>query len=337
MTSKRSWPHPATPPSSCRHLLILMIGVIVAPIALAAESDCPRPMADVIPILEKMENAWIEVSDYTAVLLKTERFIDGAIIEERTLIKFSKPNQLYLNVLEGVNAGAEILFPKPGTGSVILARPGGVSGAIAGFLVNIPAVGRLIPYEFDLYDSRFVNGQHHPLPDSTLAGMINLVSVNLRTAARYLEGSMCFHGNEIVDGQQVAKIEARFPSEVGIWHTVTEGETLWTIGQDYQQDRYVILYRNPSIDPENALPPGERVFVPRYYAPRALMWVSDSVHMPLKLQMFDMEKRLYEAYSNFDLRIDVGLTDEDFDPVLHGFPTVTTTDEGASMQDSGSR
>jgi len=87
----------------------------------------------------------------------------------------------------------------------------------------------------------------------------------------------------------------------------------------------------------NALPPGERVFVPRYYAPRALMWVSDSAHLPLKLQIFDMEKRLYEAYSTLDLRIDVGLTDKDFDPALHGFPTVTRSDEGPSMQDSRSR
>jgi len=65
MTNKPSMPHPATPPSSCRYLLILMIGVIVVPIAPATESDCTRPMTDVIPMLEKMERAWIEVSDYS--------------------------------------------------------------------------------------------------------------------------------------------------------------------------------------------------------------------------------------------------------------------------------
>lgn len=337
MTNNHSRLRPSALALSCRNLLILMIGLIAAPMAAASESVCARPMADVMPMLEKMERAWDEVSDYTAVLLKTERFIDGAITEERGNIKFRKPNQLYLHVLEGANAGAEVLFPKPGTDSVILGRPGGVSGAVAGFLVNMPAVGQLIPYEFDLYDGRLVDGQHHPLPDSSLAGMMRLVSVNLRKAARHLEGSMCFRGTEIVDGKRVTKIEARFPSESGIWHTVVEGETLWTIGQDYEQDRYVILYRNPSVDPEGALRPSERVFVPRYYAPRALIWVSDSEHLPLKLQMFDTKRRLYESYSNVDLRVDVGLSDEDFDPVLHGFPAVTTSDEGASKADSGTR
>lgn len=288
-------------------------------------------------MVEKMEQSWSEVTDYTSILIKTERFVDGSITEERGRIRFRKPNQLYLNVLEGANKGAELLFPKPGTETVVLGRPGGVSGAVAGFLVNMPAIGNLIPHEFDLDDGRLRDGQHHPLPDSTLAGMTRLVSSNLRKAARHLEGSMCFHGTEIVDGQPATKIEARFPAEVGFWHTVAEGETLWTLGEDYKQDRYVIRYNNPSIDPDNALQPGERVFVPRYYAPRAVLWMSNSSHLPLKLQMFDVEERLYESYANTVLRIDVGLTDEDFDPVLHGFPAVTTSDEGSSRTGSTSR
>ena len=72
--------------------------------------------------------------------------------------------------------------------------------------------------------------------------------------------------------------------------------------------------------------------MPQYYAPRSLLWVSKSYNLPVKLQMYDIEKRLYEAYSNIDLQIDVGLGKKDFDPVLHGFPVVTTSDEKPSRE-----
>jgi hypothetical protein len=321
----------------CGCVLFLMLGAVLAPLASAAEGVCNRPMIDAMPLLEKMERSWNGVSDYTAVLVKTERFVDGAVTEERGTIKFRKPDQLYLHLQEGANAGAELLFPKPGTDNLVLGRPGGVSGAVAGFLIGVPAIGRLIPYEFDLEDVRLMVGQHHPLPDSSIAGMMRLISTNVRTAARHLEGSMCFHSNETVDGMTAVKLEVRLPSDVGRWHTVVEGETLWTIAEDYKQDRYVVLYNNPSVESEKPLQAGERIFVPRYYAPRALIWVSRLHHLPLKMQIFDSEMRLYEDYSNVDLRVDVGLTDEDFDPALHGFPVVTTSGGDAAELGSPSR
>lgn len=303
-----------------RFLPILGAASLAFAPAAGAENPCFRPVTEVLPLLEKMERSWDEVTDYTAILLKTERFIDGTVTKERGMIKFRKPNQLYLHVLQGANQGAEVLFPKPGTDSVVLGRPGGVSGALAGFLVKVPAIGGLIPYEFDLDEGRLMKGQHHPLTDSTIKGMLRLVSVNVRAAARNREGAACVHPVERVDGKRALRLELRAPANAGTWHTVVEGETLWSIGGDYRQDRYVILYNNPSMDPVNPLPAGAKVFVPRYYAPRSVIWVGEASSLPLRLQMFDREGRLYESYTNTRLEIDVGLTDEDFDPVRHGFP-----------------
>lgn len=323
--------HPALPqaarPFLRRAFLLLGAALLAAPPAPASADPCFRPVSEILPLLKQMERAWDTVTDYTAILLKTERFVDGTITRERGLIRFRKPNQLYLNVLEGANEGAEVLFPKPGTDSVVLGRPGGVSGAVAGFLVKVPAIGSLIPYEFDLDEGRLMDGQHHPLPDSTLKGMMRLVSTNVRAAARNREGSACLHPVEMVDGTPTRPLELLAPADAGVWHTVTEGETLWTIGAAYGQDRYVILYNNPGIDPVSSLQAGERIFVPRYYAPRAVIWVGIASKLPIKLEMFDRENRLYESYTNTKLRLDVGLTDEDFDPVRHGFPAVTTADE----------
>jgi hypothetical protein len=53
--------------------------------------------------------------------------------------------------------------------------------------------------------------------------------------------------------------------------------------------------------------------------------------------MYDAENRLYEAYSNVELRLDVGLTAEDFDPVLYGFPAVASADGETSTAASNTR
>jgi outer membrane lipoprotein-sorting protein len=337
MTKDRSRLHYAAMVFMGRFAALLAAGVVAAPVAPAAEVTCSRPVADALPLIEKMERSWGEVSDYTSTLLKTERFVDGTVTEARGQVKFRKPDQLYLHVLEGANAGAELLFPKPGTNSVVLGRPGGVSGVVAGFLVKMPAIGRLIPYEFDLNDGRLMDGQHHPLPDVTIAGMIDLISVNLRTAARHLEGSVCIHAGELVDGHRTTKLDVRLPSDQGLWHKATNGETLWTIGKDYGQDRYVIQYNNPSLPAGRALSADTQIFVPRYYAARVFIWISESYHLPVRLQMYDAENRLYEAYSNVELRLDVGLTAEDFDPVLYGFPAVASADGETSTAASNTR
>ena len=315
--------------SRCCHILLLTAALASTPLS-AAEALCRRPVADAIPLLESMEASWDRVSDYTAQLLKTERFVDGTTIAERGSITFRKPNQLHFRLLEGTNAGAELIFPKPGTDNVVLARPGGISGALAGFLIKVPGIGSLIPYEFALDDARLMAGQHHPPPASTIANMLRLIAVNLRAAAMRQEGAMCFHPGEAVDGNPAIKIEVRLPADVGIWHTVADGESVKTISSDYGQDPYSVFYNNPLIHAKDALSAGDRLFVPRYYAPRALLWVSEEFNLPVKLHIFDVENRLYEAYTNAELRVDVGLGDEHFDPALHGFPEAPASSRAPS-------
>ena len=124
MTKIRPRLHSAAMLFSPRLLALLAAGAIAAPVASSAQTACSRPVTEAIPLIDRMERSWAEVSDYTSTLLKTERFVDGTVTEARGRVKFRKPDKLYLHVLEGANAGAELLFPKPGTDSVILGRPG---------------------------------------------------------------------------------------------------------------------------------------------------------------------------------------------------------------------
>ena len=337
MSRTVSRPRPAALSAARRTFAAAGLALVMATPLPANDGICDGSVQELLPVLDDMEQSWSGVSDYTATLLKTERFIDGTLTEERGLMRFRKPNQLYLKVLEGGNVGAELLFPKPGTNDIILGRPGGVTGAVAGFLVKVPAIGGLVPYEFELNDGRLTDGQHHPLPDSTIDGMVRLILRNGRMLAERSEGSACQHPAAIVDGRRTRPFEIRAPADAGTWHRVGSGESLWSIGEDYGQDRYVILYNNRSGQADRPIAEGDRLFIPRYYAPRAIIWVDEVSKLPIRLHMFDAENRLYESYTNADLRIDVGLTDADFDPVRHGFPAVTTGDIEATGNAGSSR
>jgi outer membrane lipoprotein-sorting protein len=60
---------------------------------------------------------------------------------------------------------------------------------------------------------------------------------------------------------------------------------------------------------EGAFPPNEG-----FYAHRIILWVDRTIGLPVKIVIFDKSDRLVEAYAFRDLKVNVGLTEEDFNP-----------------------
>ena len=56
------------------------------------------------------------------------------------------------------------------------------------------------------------------------------------------------------------------------------------------------------------------MIVPEFYAGRLVLWIDDELHLPLQIDLYDHEGNLYEHYEHHDLKINVELTDADFDP-----------------------
>jgi len=266
-----------------------------------------------LEIVQSMEDAWATITDYTAILAKTERFRDGTVKSELALVKFRSPADHYIGVLEGPDEGAEVLYPKGDGSNLILAHPGGFTGSVARFIGRIPGVGRVIPKEFGLEDPRLLSSQHHIILDINLGKMVRLIAQPLRTSAEHGEGQILFHPGEDVDGRPADVMELLLPSDAGSTQIVQEGDTLFSIARESGQDMFVILYNNPEVDGPADLRPGQRVFVPRYYAPRAVLWIGHEPRLPLKLEMYDGLGRLYESYEHSDLHFNIGLTDMDFD------------------------
>ncbi|MDA9981844.1 DUF1571 domain-containing protein [Gammaproteobacteria bacterium] len=272
------------------------------------------PVSKVLELVTSMEASWAKVNDYTKVIEKTERLIDGSVKYERGTMKFRKPDQHYLRVDEGMNEGSEIIYPMPGGKNLAIAHPGGLTGSMIRIMTRTPLIKGLVPTIFSIRDPKIIKGQHHTIADSNLGSVIRLISSNLRTAARYAEGSVQLYTDASFDGRPVYKIQITLPGNVGTRHVVRRENNLWTIAQKYNQNRYVILYHNAnvlsSVDPGS----GQVIFIPRYYAPRGDIWVSKQSLLPVKLEIYDSDGNLYESYVYSSIEINPGLTDLDFDP-----------------------
>jgi outer membrane lipoprotein-sorting protein len=267
-----------------------------------------------LEIVGSMEDAWETINDYTAIVAKTERFRDGTVRSEQALVKYRKPADHYLRVLDGDDKGAEVLYPTGDNNDLILAHKGGVTGAVARFIGGIPGIGRVIPKEFGIEDPRLLARQHHIIFDINLGKVGRLIAQPVRTSAEHGEGKIIFHPSEEVNGRPADVMELLYPADAGIIRTVQEGDTLFSVAPEWGQDMAVILYNNPEIDGPTDLRAGQSIFVPRYYGARVVLWIGQEPRLPLKLEIYDGEGRLYESYEHSELRLNTGLTDMDFDP-----------------------
>ena len=293
--------------------LTLIVMILPGDSVVGVGQDPQVNLERALEIVGSMEDAWATITDYTAILAKTERFQDGTVKSELALLKYRKPSDQYIRVLEGSDKGAEILYPAGDNNDLILAHPGGVTGAVAGFIGRIPGIGRVIPKEFGVEDPRLLSGQHHIIFDINLGKMVRLIAQPVHTSAEYGEGQIIFHPSEHVDGRPADVMELLYPTDAGFMYTVQEGDTLFSLAREGGQDMAVILYNNPEVDGPTDLRSGQSLFVPRYYAPRVVLWIGLEPRLPLKLEMYDSQGRLYESYEHSELRINIGLTDMDFD------------------------
>jgi hypothetical protein len=203
-------------------------GVIVTGLAVGVLAGAaPARAADPLAALLGMEAAYARVADYTARFVRQER-IGGALRpREEALIKFKRPDWLYLRWTAGPPRGREILFVGGRDGGRILVhQPGLVSGLFT--LVMAPDHPRV------LKESR------HPVTDAGIGRLIELI---LADARRGLErGELTLLERDEANGQapRVRRIEGILPRDPG------RGYYAW---------RVLV-----SIDLQSGLPVGARLF-----------------------------------------------------------------------------
>jgi hypothetical protein len=270
--------------------------VLALVVAAAAAATEPRYDADALAALLSMGKAAAATRDYTMRLVKRELRGTELLPEETIEIKWQRPQRIYLRAIAGRQEGQEVLY-----------APGWNKGRIK---VRQPFTLNLNPY-----GSTAMAHSHHPVPEVSLVHLVDLVLDNVRRAREKNVGRVTYAGPETLFGRKAVKLEATFPA-TGKTPTVGKGETLWDISRATGQSMYVILHANRARKwwqpdhPEK----GDAVFVPDYYAGRLVLWIDEKLQLPLQIDLYDHQGNLYEHYEHHDLKVNVGLTDADFDP-----------------------
>lgn len=268
----------------------------------------------VLDLLSDMERAWSEIDDYSKLVDKTERLINGDVTQQTVFIKFRQPSQYYMAVLEGPNKGGELIYPAHADSDLAVAHAGGFKGGLARFLQATVILRKVVPTEFRLDDPTLGEWQHQTATDTSMGATVARIAGNVRRAIEFDEGDIGIAEDCDDDGNCLFRLDFSLPADVGEEHVVREGETLWTIAAAYGRPMYVLWYNNPDVRGPRKIRPGRTLFIPRYYSARGTVWVSPDTLLPVRIEIYDANDALYERYAYRDVRLNIGLTDLDFDP-----------------------
>lgn len=264
-------------------------------LVLALPAAAPRYDAEALAALEAMEHAAAGTNDYTMTLVKRELFGSELSPEEMISVKWQRPQRIYLHETAGPREGQEILY-----------APGQNKDRIR--------VHKGLKLNLDPYGTLAMARTHHPVPEVSLVRLVERVLDNVRRARARNVGTLTYGGREPLFGRPAVRLEATAPS-TGRTPTLEKGQTLWDIARATGQSMYAILHANRARGWWQADSPkrGDAVIVPEFYAGRLVLWIDEELRLPLQIDLYDHDGNLYEHYEHHDLKVNVGLTDADFD------------------------
>lgn len=282
----------------------VFFSLVILPASGPAQDAAPAvavPATPAVPtveeLLQKAEASIKTIQDYTGYMEKQERFIDGLGKLEKTTFKFARPFKVYVKFLNVYN-GREAIYVAGRNDNEVKVH----KGTFPDINVNLDPQGGMA-----------MEGNHHPVTDFGLENTIRISAANLRKALKRGEGEFQVTDGGQVNGRSVWRIEAKVPKD-GHFVTAQDDETLWHIAKRTGQDMYLIMYTNKDYDDPDDPDEGDKVFIPRYYGGRSELLVDKENFLPVKATTWDWNGRLYETYSYYDMKYNVGLTDRDFDP-----------------------
>ena len=276
-------------------MIALLPALIVAAVAASPAYD-PEALA----VLDGMFAAGAAMKDYTMILVRRELIDKEMEPEERYLVKWRAPQSIYLKQVAGLHEGQEVIYVRGLNKDRIKVH----KGTFPDLTVNLDPRGRLA-----------MGHVHHPVPEVSIPNLVRRVQDNLTKARSKGVGELKVVGREELFGVPAIKLEMTTPP-TGTSPTVGPGQTLWDLADASGQSMYVILHANARRGWTQAdhAKPGDAVIIPDFYAGRMTLWIDEKTKLPLQTDLYDHEGRLYEQYEHRDLKVNVGITDADFDP-----------------------
>ena len=260
--------------------------------------------SDPFETLLKLESTYDSVRSFTTRLHKWER-IDGELVFQVIDVRFRQPGDVYFEVIEGRDQGVVAIYRPGQEGNEFTVR---LPNPVTDFFAQLIGKRSIDPFGTDAMKS-----QHHPVTEMSLSNMAATIIRDIREARERDEDSIRFGETEILDGHETHRISMTSPPLDGDSYIAKEGDTLWTIARDFDQDMSVILHHNPLIAGRpGAIREGQEVFVPHYYAYQTDVWVDTSTNLISQIKVYDWNRELYEHYRYENLRINIQLAEEQF-------------------------
>jgi hypothetical protein len=178
----------------------MLLGGVCVGLLLAAAPAPGMTDAEFLRLLERAEQRYGDVKDYTAVMLSTERLGDDLIPEKRVLLKFQRPFSVYMRWVEGPGKGRQGLY---------------IAGANGGrFVVAEPeGIARFFTARVDPTDSRVMEQSRHPVTNIGIGRLLEIVGENARRGIRERVLRWKDHGPVQVAGRVTRQVEGLMPQD----------------------------------------------------------------------------------------------------------------------------
>lgn len=174
-----------------------MLRILLALLCLfAASSGNAQESFDPETWLRRAEQRLSRVESYVAVFHKQERINGNLTKEETVLFKFKKPFKAYMKWIKEPYYGRESLYVEGCNNNLIKVHECGFLG---------------LELDLDPRGSLVMKGSRHPITDSGIENVVNLIGRELRKGIRKGEISIGKQGVETIYGRNTRQIEIVFP------------------------------------------------------------------------------------------------------------------------------
>ena len=276
-------------------LLVAVVAVSTAGRATAVGLSDPRRT------LDAMGTAAHTIHDYTMTLISQE-WDGNRLGPEQTLIaKWARPFRVYYKRLCAPHKGREVLY-----------ADGWNDGRLK---VSLNTWPKNIKLNLDPHGDLAMGGTRHPVDETSIVYLVNVILENFHRADEKGEASAEDLGWETILGRRCHKIRLTTKQTVTT-HVLGPKETLWDIEKENDIAMAPLLQENRAQGWETPgdAKPGATVHIPRYYAAKIDLWIDEEMNLPLRAEIYDGSGAMFERFEHRDLRVNVGLGDEDFSP-----------------------
>lgn len=238
-----------------------VLGGVLALALLGEAGENLTPREEFKQWLDRSQNAYDKLDDYTSIFVQRERVNDELLPEERVRLKFKKPFMVYMKWVGKVREGQECLYVKGRHDNKLIARGTGVWGLVT---VKLDPIGKVA-----------MDKRRHPITEAGIDHLLELLRRDQKLAAEHNEGRVTDKGKVRDKDEDNGK----------------------------PQERQLRVF-------ECILPKDKR---PGYYCHRAVIGFDTKLLLPVSISIYDDEDKLLEQYRYHNIKLDVGLTEKDFD------------------------